>query len=303
MKLKSQHLHIVILLSCLPLLCLACGGNKSNQNSNSAVTPETSGIDTQSSDEARIIEVVEQWNSSLNYRDLKKSKEVFADKVIFYTQAMSGDKVSELRIETASKDPSWQQSIVTDIEIWNLGDGLMVAAFTKQSNSNKGIHTYPAYLYLRQINGDWRIVKESDKVTDINIAKKKNAIPSDAIRGDFDGDGTIDHVWIEGKYDDEGYTIGKMRLRSENKNLDGLTWEAPRGVFLANVGDLNNSNRDFLGAIPLYDSNWTIYEVYGWKDGKWKSVLEPFSIGWAMKAPTEFGNQTARATSTSRLTQ
>ena len=278
MTLKSNRIYRLAFFAALPLLCISCGNNRSNGDSDSTVSLETTMIDEDADDQARIKEVVEQWNSSLNYRDLKKSNAVYSDRVHFYTQEVTGEEASRLRIETASKDPSWQQSIVTDIEITDLGDGLMEAAFTKQSNSQKGVHTYPAYLYLRKINGDWLIVKESDKVTDTNVANRKKKVPADAIRGDFDGDGTIDHVWIEGKFDEDGYAIGELRLASDRENLNGLRWRASRGVLLINLGDLNGSNRDFLGTIPLYDSTWTIYELYAFRDGRWKSMIEPFSV-------------------------
>lgn len=51
---------------------------------------------------------------------------------------------------------------------------------------------------------DWKLVHESDKLTDRNIKRGKiadNNIPADKIRGDFDGDGRIGKEWIDGKYD------------------------------------------------------------------------------------------------------
>lgn len=278
MKLKRIHFSVVILATVLPFCFLSCGSNGSSSSDDSVALDEASVISEEESAESLIKKTVEQWNSSLNNRDLRKSNAVYADKVHFYTQEISGEKASELRIEMATKDPTWLQSIVTDIEITDLGDGLMEAAFTKRSNSQKGTHTYPAYLYLRKINGDWLIVKESDKVTDTNVANRKKKIPSDAIRGDFDGDGTIDHVWIEGKFDEDGYAIGELRLASDRENLKGLTWGSSRGVLLINVGDLNGSNRDFLGCIPLYDSTWTSYELYAFRNGRWNSMLKPFGV-------------------------
>ncbi len=278
MKLIFNHLYKFILLGCVPFICLACDNKKSEERSDSFGKEAATVMDRKASEEARIAKVVKKWNASLNNRDLKASNEVYADKVMFYTQEMSGEEATRLRIEAASQDPSWQQSIVTEIEISEVGDGLMEASFTKQSHSTKGVRTYPAYLYLRKLNGKWCIVKESDKITDTNVAKRTTSIPADAIRGDFDGDGSIDHVWIEGNFDGEGYAKGRLMLRSDRKNLEGLSWSAPRGVQLVNVSDLNNSNRDFLGAIPLADSDWTTYELYVWKGGKWVKALKPFSI-------------------------
>lgn len=280
MRLRKFRFYAGVICGALFLICQGCG--KSASGSAEAVDSVNTEVEKEQADDSNdnesIKKVVQQWNSSLNNRDSKKSLAVFADKVQFYTQEVSAEKATKLRIELAEKDPSWHQSIVTDIEIVDLGDGIKEASFTKQSNSQKGIRSYPAYLCLKKINGEWKIIKESDKVTDRNVSEEKVSVPADAIRGDFDGDGAIDYVWIDGSYDNEGYAKGALRLRSNRPSLDGMSWSATRGVALVNLGDLNNSNRDFLGAVPFYDSNWTSYEVFGWKNGKWKPVIDSFSV-------------------------
>lgn len=252
-------------------------------NADSAKTEGQTGNESETKsfpgERAKILEVVNRWNKSLNLRDENISMSVFADEVFFYTKTLSAAECTRARINAAMSDPTWEQSIISDISLETNDDGSVMATFTKQSSGKKGKHTYPAYLILKKYGEDWKIIHESDKLTDRNVTKKRARIPSDAIRGDFDGDGKIDRVWIEGKYDSEGYALGPMRLRSDNEALNNLAWDdATRGVTLVNLGDLNGTNRDFLGAIPLYDSTWTVFRTYAFKEGKWKSVVPEFVI-------------------------
>lgn len=229
------------------------------------------------SDADKVRDIVRRWNESLNRRDRKMSYSVYAPEVFFYTTTLPAGECVAKRIDMAEKDPSWHQEIISDIEVTDFGNGLMQANFIKESRSSKGTHQYPSYLELRKTDGKWRIVKESDKVTDRNVQTRN--IPEDAVRGDFDGDGEIDHLWISAKYDSEGYAITKLTLESDNPALAGYSWnKGLMGVMLVNLGDLNHSHRDFLGAIPHAISTWCNYETLGFKDGYWKNVLPVFTV-------------------------
>lgn len=252
-----------------------CSSKSRNDDDEDSETTEAS----EDSYKSEIIDVVEKWNKSLNLRDEQMSNEVYAQEVQFYGQKLNGSICAEKRVDMAMSDPTWQQEIISEIHLEKQDDGTVIANFTKQSTSNKGTHTYPSYLILKKFHGTWKIINESDKLTDKNLKKRKNRkVPDDAVRGDFDGDGKIDNVWVDAKYDSDGYAKGKIRLKSDNPALEGMSWNATRDVILINVGDLNNSNRDFLGVIPCYDSTWTAFETYGYKNGKWATAVPTFSV-------------------------
>ena len=233
--------------------------------------------ETEISPEAVLTIAVEKWNEGINLRDQKTLEDLFATQVYFYTLELSGAEAARQKVERAIADPTWGQKIISDIDIEDLGNDLFKTSFTKQSESSKGTHTYRAYLIWENINGKWVIVRESDLLTDRN-QEKHSKIPDDAISGDFDGDGITDHLWVEAKYDKDGYIIGVAKLRSDNKKLEGLTWKATRGVLLENLGKISNSKIDLLGVVPEYDSSWSHFYTYGFSNGKLKQLLDSFSI-------------------------
>lgn len=267
----------ILIIGGVSIFNTACTGNKSaSPDKNESI--DTNSVDEGKDEVSQITTVVKQWNKTLNNRDEKGLRNVYADEVFLYTSVVDGDEAVKLKIDRILDDPSWLQSIITDIETEFLSETSAMVSFSKQSKSSKGTHTYPAYMVLEKINGEWKIVKESDKLTDKNLTKKKSEIPDDAIRGDFDGDGQIDYLWTSAKYDSEGFAIGNITLKSDNPNINGLTWNGGMGVLLFNLGDLNDSGRDFLGCIPYSVSNWCMYEIYGINSGKWKKVITPFTV-------------------------
>lgn len=228
------------------------------------------------SDSDQIRKIVEDWNRSLNEQNRKLSNSVFAPEVAFYTAKLSPEECTDLRLELVRKDPMWSQTIIDPIKVSDNGNGIMIASFTKEVTTRKGVQSYPAYLEFKRFGGKWKIIKESDEITDKNVSMRK--VPKDAIRGDFDGDGQIDHVWISAKYDEYDFATTPLTLKSDNPKLEGLKWRSGfKGVILVNLGDLNNSHRDFLGAIPHGDSVWVSFETYGFKDLHWKKVIPSFT--------------------------
>ena len=105
-------------------------------------------------------------------------------------------------------------------------------------------------------------------------------IPSDAIKGDFDGDGKQEYVWIEARRGADDFPIGPIRLCSNNPRLNGHKWTKDYyGVWLVNLGKLGSSGRDYLGAIPHGQAGtWLSFETLTNISGSWKPALKPFTI-------------------------
>lgn len=263
--------YLLLLLCVLGLL-----GSCSESNQNRGSKKPNQFRETVTTPEAALSKAVEKWNEATNLRDQNSLEELFAPQVYYYTLEIPGVEAAKQKVERANSDPTWGQKIISDIEIEVLDDGSFKTSFTKQSDSSKGTHTYRAYLIWKNLNGKWVIIRESDLLTDQNL-EKHSKIPDNAISGDFDGDGKTDHVWIEADYDKDDYIQGKAKLRSDNKALEGLTFEATRGVGIENLGTLSDSQIDFLGVIPAYDSSFTQYYTYVFSNGGWIKPIPEFS--------------------------
>ena len=116
---------------------------------------------------------VEEWNNSLNMRDEYTWRRIFAPTVFFYTKQLSIDEVVKQKNKALDAEPSWRQEIISDVIAVKNDDGTVDTYFTKQSHSDKGVHTYEAYLVWREIDGQWKIIRESDPITDHNVAKRR----------------------------------------------------------------------------------------------------------------------------------
>ncbi|MDE6018696.1 MAG: hypothetical protein K2G85_07780, partial [Muribaculaceae bacterium] len=104
-------------------------------------------------------------------------------------------------------------------------------------------------------------------------------IETEIIVGDFDGDGEYERLWIEESqdYNDSENDI-PLVVRSDNPKFDGLEWNCP-SVNLYNLGNLDNSDKDYLGVILSGMSDWAGYHVFAFDNG-WYEALEPFNVYW-----------------------
>lgn len=278
---KKQYLISLF----LAVVCIACG-NRNSDGRSEAEAEAAEALEEGKNDMERVKELVAEWNEALNQRDYNRSQKLYASTVFFYTRDCSSQECAKLRTDLAIKDPVFSQRIISDIEIVPVGVNRLEVYFTKETSSRKGPGTYRSYLVFENDGNDWKIVKESDETTDANVARKKEKnranvkVPADAIRGDFDGDGTIDRVWIDARYDEEyGVSLTDLTLKSDNPALNGLKWrQGLMGVHLVNLGDLDNSNKDFLGAIPYGHSTWCHFETYVFKNGLWRTPIPSFSV-------------------------
>ena len=50
----------------------------------------------------------------------------------------------------------------------------MQAEFVKEVSTSRDVKNYPSYLVFENINGEWKLVVESDTVSDANIARMRN---------------------------------------------------------------------------------------------------------------------------------
>jgi hypothetical protein len=108
------------------------------------------------------------------------------------------------------------------------------------------------------------------------------AIPKDAIRGDFDGDGTPEYVWlVPPALDSTGENcVGPCvsYVTSSNTALRPYALNQAIGGELTAFSHLGPTRRDYLGILPQwFTSCWSDYYVLTYQRGAWRPAVPPFS--------------------------
>lgn len=119
-------------------------------------------------------------------------------------------------------------------------------------------------------------------VTHLCRSQKINTIPKDAVKGDFNGDGKPEYVWVVGpKIADSGEDcVGKCTIKivSSNPEIVPVVISNAIGGTITNLGDLNDNGTDEIGILPeWFTSCWSPYYVYTLANKHWQEVVPSFS--------------------------
>lgn len=107
-------------------------------------------------------------------------------------------------------------------------------------------------------------------------------LPEGAVRGDFDGDGTPEYVWLVPPQLDstEADCVGACTsyLTSSNPALRPYALETAIGGTLAVYHHLGTGRRDYVGIAPMWFMGcWSRYFVLTYRAGGWQLGVKPFS--------------------------
>lgn len=108
-------------------------------------------------------------------------------------------------------------------------------------------------------------------------------LPEGAVKGDFDGDGTAEYVWLvppEGVDADDMACKGECTsyLRFSKAKFPAITHPNCIGGTPTNLGDLNEDGDDEIGLLPeWFTSCWMNYFVYTYRAGQWRPLVKPFA--------------------------
>lgn len=170
----------------------SCSANKKVSDSDTVAVAETLSEDDQ------IKELVNRWNQTLNDAD-PSAIELYADRVKYYTAERTARQIVDGRVAAVKKDRRFSQLLMDDISLTKYPNGLIRAKFTKMCTDKSGMHEYPAYLVFQKFGDTWKIIKESDKVTDDNIEAREREI-ADSIEAMKSY-----NEWEEEPYEPESY--------------------------------------------------------------------------------------------------
>lgn len=267
MKKELTTLYIASLFA-----LFSCSSEKNN-------TSKVSNSDT------IISEVVENWNSVHNPENISKIETLYAENVDYYGSAYSKKECVESKIKFIAKNPEYYQQIVGQIDkVYDpLDSNQVTCKFIKRVVFKGKTTDYPSYLVLQKTIEQWKIIQESDLVTDKNLSKKSNSkVPKDAVKGDFDGDGKTEYAWLipPNMSADDNSCVGACTgyIVFSNKRLNRITVNDCIGGSPDNLGDLNQDGKDEIGILPSwFTSCWRGYYVWSFGKNGWYQPVEPIT--------------------------
>jgi hypothetical protein len=111
--------------------------------------------------------LTESWTASLNLKNASIMKSFYADSVIYYGDKISGADVVKRQQEYFAANPDYHQKIVEYIGEEQTPEGNWRVRITKQVTAGGKTGNYPASLIFGRRNGIWKIILESDDITDL----------------------------------------------------------------------------------------------------------------------------------------
>jgi hypothetical protein len=120
-----------------------------------------------------------RWNNCLVKKDLQTLATLYADLVSVYGISVSKSQVISSKKEFFKLHPDFSQSIQGTMAVSLVADQKYKVSFPKHSSFNGKSIDVQGYLIFIKISGNWKIVTESDDVTDKNrllkgTVKEKN---------------------------------------------------------------------------------------------------------------------------------
>ncbi len=202
---------------------------------------------------------------------------------MLYGSKLASAQVAARKQSFYDKHKDFQQSI-NNITISRSEIGYTVH-FQKHTSFGGKTSAVDGYLAIRQQGDDWKIMEESDGMTDKNILLKKQKTGAGEIKGrlqgDFDGDGKIDTLTYklikEGAFDEGGYIFS---LSFSISGIRSFTFNSEQDyIYLINEGDLDGKPGDEFSifAPPNHGCSFEM-QAYHLLNGEVKPLIESFLV-------------------------
>ena len=153
---RTRFLIFVGLTFCFFLL-ISCNSNSSTKTANAT-------------DFKRF---VQDWNKAHISKDVGVFSNLFDNTVLFYGTKKDKNSCIESKLLFFKKYPDFYQQIYGDIQVDSINDTEVKCSFVKRVTVNQATTNYPSYLIFKKSENYWKIIMESDLVTDKNLANKE----------------------------------------------------------------------------------------------------------------------------------
>lgn len=238
--------------------------------------------------EVNIKQLVQDWNKAHMSKDIAQFSNLYHNTVLFYGTYLDKNKCIEKKSSLFKKYPDFNHQIYGNIQIEIIDETEIKCSFVKRVTVKQVTTDYPSYLIFKKSDDVWKIIVESDLVTDKYIAKKNAKIPKDAVKGDYNGDGVFDYAWLDAPEivnptgEEGGAECADKEciayIKFSESSIPSIKILNCINGIPDNLGDLNKDGKDEIGLLPgWWSSCWRSYLVWTLKDSQWIYAVEPFS--------------------------
>lgn len=159
----------IFLLLLLILLAISCGKRENSDTLNNKEKSEKK----EKSVEEQIKEMVNIWNEASSNADFDTLEKILGDKIEYYQSSVTKAYYISDQKKFFEKNSVYGQKIKGDITVTQISNTQAKAEFVKEVTTKKGTKDYPSYLVFENVNGEWKLILESDTVSDANIENRK----------------------------------------------------------------------------------------------------------------------------------
>ena len=202
----------ILLLILLILSAFSCGKKENPDTSvNKEETVKKEKVEEtektkEKSVEEQIKEMVNIWNEASSNADFETLEKILGDKIEYYQSSVTKAYYISDQKKFFEKNPVYGQKIKGDITVTQISNKQAKAEFIKEVTTKKGTKDYPSYLIFANVNGEWKLILESDKVSDANAENQKKRAAENPNKSKYKYD---EPVTIVG-------TFGIKKLETEN---------------------------------------------------------------------------------------
>ena len=232
--------------------------------------------------------LVVTWNHAIATHDLAAMRPLYADTVSYYGKRLSKSEVLARKAAFYDRNPGYTQYIDEVTESTLAGNKVEIY-FTKEMRYAADKETrLSAYLVFEKRDDTWKIIEESDRVTDGTLTRKGLADKPEAgaVKGDFDGDYRRDWLWVKAPYDCDPDTRNcDIKLYSSSGRLDGIPLMTTNenggsdALDIVHVGDLDGDGTDDMAFVAAGGSSaWRGGFVYTFPRGNKPRLVAEFSV-------------------------
>lgn len=111
--------------------------------------------------------LAESWTASLNMKNASIMKSFYADTVRYYGDTITSADVVMRQSTYFAQNADYKQKITEFIGEEQQPDGTWRVRITKEVTAGGKVASYPASLIFGKKNGIWKIVNESDDISDL----------------------------------------------------------------------------------------------------------------------------------------